>query len=354
MNKTAIITGVSGQDGFWLTKLLLSKGYTVVGIKRRKASPTAGDLRIAKMADLAAGRLIIRDGDITDLASILQLVQEYQPDEFYHLAAMSQVHKSWIFPATTESVNSVGTYNCLEAVRLGKRDCRFYFAGSSEQFGNATDGTTLIDEDTPMNPVSPYAATKVYGYNLCNVYKNSYNMFIVANILMNHESELRGEEFVTRKITSGLARVRHGKQQKIQLGNMQAKRDWGYAPEFMEACWFTMQQPEPQNFVIATGKTHSVQEFFDLSCQYFKLNPTEVLEISESMIRPHELNTLVGNSRRAQRVLGWKPQLSFKDLVYRMCKYDFYAQSDMPAVAVAADSYLFEGINDGTEQSGIN
>jgi GDPmannose 4,6-dehydratase len=349
MTKIAIITGSGGQAAFWLTKLLLSKDYTVIGVKRRKATPTVGDLRIARLASMFPNKLIIRDGDITDLSSILRLVQEYQPNEFFHLSAQSQVHKSWIMPATTEAINSGGTYNCLEAVRVGKKDCKFFFAASSEMYGNASDGTTLIDEDTSFNPLSPYAATKVYGYNLCNVYRDSYDMFICSNIMFNYESEIRGEEFVTRKITAGLARIKHGQQKKIQLGNMLSKRDWGYAPEVMEAAWLTMQQSNPQNFVIATGKTHSVQEFFDLSCKFFRLNPADVLEINSNFVRPNELNTLVGNSRRAQRVLNWKPQLPFKDLVRRMSNYDFYLQNPMPAIAKAADDVLFEGINNGIE-----
>lgn len=339
MNKKAIITGVSGQDGYYLTRYLLGKGYEVVGIRRRRANPTTADRRIEQIRDTVPN-FHLADGDVTDLSSLLQIVQTFQPGEFYHLAAQSHVAKSWEMAGATMQITGIGTYNCLEAVRRGAPDCRFYFAGSSEQFGNSGSGSVMLDEGSEMLPESPYAVAKVMGYNIGQVYRRSYNMFVSCGILFNHESPIRGEEFVTRKITSQLARIKHGRQSTISLGNMTAKRDWGFAGDYVKAMHLMLQHDKPGDFVVATGKNHSVQEFFDIACRFYDLDPQRVLHVDQSLMRPQDVRDLLGNSRRAQRVLGWEPEVGFDELVKKMCEYDLYAQNPHASIAAAAEDLL--------------
>lgn len=339
MFRKAIITGISGQDGFYLTKLLLSKGYEVVGVRRRRANPTTADRRVEQMRDTIPN-FHLMDGDVTDLSSILRVVTTFQPNEFYHLAAMSHVGKSWEMAGTTIDITGVGAYNCLEAVRRGAPNCRFYFAGSSEQFGNTGSGSVLLNENSPMLPESPYAVAKVMGYHMSQVYRRSYNMFVSCGVLFNHESPIRGEEFVTRKITSQLARIKHGLQNTISLGNMDAKRDWGFAGDFVEAMWLMLQHDEPGDFVIATGENHSVREFFDIACTYYDLDPVEILNVDQSLMRPQDVRDLLGNSEKARRVLGWEPRVGFNQLVQNMCAFDMYAQHPNASIATTSEDML--------------
>lgn len=355
INKTAIITGVTGQDGFYLTQYLLELGYRVVGIQRRTSLPTDTRLRFLK----ASPNLHIVHGDVTDLSSLQRIVKKFQPDEFYHLAAQSHVGMSWEYPTATCDATGMGTLNCLEAIRQEKSDCRFYFAGSSEQFGNSAmqkmdtplsiprmgvyaDTTyTFLNEDSLMDPESPYAAAKVFGYNISRVYRRSFDMFTACGILFNHESPVRGEEFVTRKITRGLARVKWGLQDHVELGNMDACRDWGFAGDYVRAMHAMLQHDEPDDFVIATGETHSVREFFDKCCEHFELDPEEVYKVNPKFMRPKDVEVLLGDSTKAYEVLGWKPDCSFDGLVERMCTYDYHAQSTDNDYLRKADEFLF-------------
>ena len=325
MNSKAIITGVTGQDGFYLSRWLLSLGYEVIGIRRRKANPTTADERMERLRDTVPNFHLV-DGDITDMSSIMSVMSIFEPDEFYHLAAQSHVGKSWGMAGATLQITGIGTYNCLEAVRRVRPDCHFYFAGSSEQFGNTGLGSTVLDETSAMHPESPYAAAKVLGYNLAQVYRHSYDMFVSCGILFNHESPIRGEEFVTRKITSQLARIKSGTQKKLSLGNIYATRDWGFAGDYVKAMHAMLHIDEPGDFVIATGENHSVGEFLDLACDFYDLNREEVLDIDPSMMRPQDVQDLLGDASRAKRLLGWEPETTFNGLVETMCEFDLANQ----------------------------
>ncbi len=342
MAKKAIITGVTGQDGYYLARHLLKEGYQVTGIRRRRANPTTADRRVEMLR--ADPSFVLVDGDITDLSSILSVVAAFKPDEFYHLAAQSHVGKSWSMAGLTLETTGMGTFNCLEAVRLAHKECRFYFAGSSEQFGNAPGAGTsmVIDEETPMHPESPYAAAKVLGYNMSHVYRRSYDMFVSCGILFNHESPLRGREFVTRKITSHLAEIKHGQRNRVKLGNMEAKRDWGYAGDYVKAMHLMLQTDEPDDFVIATGETFSVREFFESACGRFQLDPEEVLEIDPSLLRPKDVGVLIGNADKARSVLGWEPKVDFRRLTKMMCRHDLQAQNPDPVAAARAEELITE------------
>jgi GDPmannose 4,6-dehydratase len=338
-SKTAIITGVTGQDGFYLAHYLLQLGYRVVGIRRRTSMPTDGRLRTLR----GSPNFVVVDGDISDISSIQDAVRKFQPDEFYHLAAQSHVAMSWKYPITTCELTGLGVLNCLEAIRQEKLDCRFYFAGSSEQFGNPIHNgkTASLNEDTPMEPESPYAAAKVFGFNITQVYRRSFGMYTACGILFNHESPLRGEEFVTRKITSNLARVKWGLQEHVELGNMDACRDWGFAGDYVRAMHAMLQLDEPDDFVIATGNTYSVRTFFDACCNFFDLEPEKVYKINPAFKRPKDVEVLLGDSTKARKKLNWYPQCDFNQLVHKMCRYDFHLQSPDPAFVRKADEFLF-------------
>jgi GDPmannose 4,6-dehydratase len=348
MNKTAIITGITGQDGFYLAHYLLEQGYRVVGLVRRTSLPTHTRLRILR----GSPNLHIVHGDVTDITSIQKVIREFRPDEFYHLAAQSHVALSWEYPLATADITGMGVLNCLEAVRQEKSDCRFYFAGSSEQFGNSIkpeyhdavympDGYRSLNENSPMEPESPYAASKVFGYNITRVYRRSFDMFASCGILFNHESPVRGEEFVTRKITSSLARVKWGLQDCVELGNMDACRDWGFAGDYVCAMHAMLQHDEPDDFVIATGRTNSVREFFIACCNWFDLDPDVVYKINPKYMRPKDVEVLLGDSSKAQEMLSWKPECDFAQLVDKMCKYDYHLQSPDPSFVRKSDEYLF-------------
>lgn len=336
--KTAIVTGITGQDGFYLAKHLLDLGYRVVGIQRRTSTPSDSRLSTLK----GTPNLVLVDGDVTDQTSLQECIRTFKPQEFYHLAAQSHVGLSWQYPNTTCQITGMGTLNCLEAIRREKPDCRFYFAGSSEQFGNSVSRIEgKLSENSPMLPESPYAAAKVFGYNLTQVYRRSYNMFATCGILFNHESPLRGEHFVTRKITKALGRIKAGTQQKVQLGNVDACRDWGFAGDYVKAMHLMLQQDEPDDYVIATGETYSVHHFLNIACENFGLDPNEVLEINSDFKRPKDVNVLIGDASKAENKLGWKREKSFKQLVDLMCVHDLHKQSEDPYKRAMADQFLY-------------
>jgi len=339
MSKTAIITGVTGQDGFYLTHYLLGLGYRVVGLLRRTSLPTDGRLRTL----MGSPNLHLVNADITDISSIQQVVRQFKPHEFYHLAAQSHVAMSWKYPLATSEITGLGVLNCLEAIRTEAPECRFYFAGSSEQFGNPIfEGKTkALNEDSPMEPESPYAAAKVFGFNMSRVYRRSFNMFASCGILFNHESPVRGEEFVTRKITKGLARVKWGLQSHVELGNMNACRDWGFAGDYVRAMHAMLQYDKPDDFVIATGKAYSVNMFFDTCCLWFELDREKVYRNNPAFNRPKDVEVLLGDSTKATNLLGWEPTCDFYNLVDKMCRYDYHLQSPDSLQSRMADEYLF-------------
>lgn len=352
--RTAVVTGVGGQDGTYLSHHLLQLGYRVVGVVRRTSTSNTERLRTLKCSP----NLVLVDGDITDLSSLQDIVRTFQPDEFYNLAAMSHVGLSWKFPIMTAETTGLGVLNCLEAIRKEKLDCRFYQAGSSEQFGNhiadfasiCRPGSTYLpseqcpislSEGSPMHPESPYAAAKCYGHDMVGVYRRSYGMHASCGILFNHESPLRGEAFVTRKITRALALIRNGKEKYVTLGNTAACRDWGFAGDYVKAMHLMLQQDEPDDFVIATGETHSVQEFFEIACRFFNVEPEEVLKIDDEFKRPKDVEVLLGDASKAAKVLGWKPEKSFEELIHLMCEHDARYYSSSYAFQGKADEFLF-------------
>jgi GDPmannose 4,6-dehydratase len=278
------------------------------------------------------------DGDVTDISSITEIVGDFKPDMFFHLAAQSHVGKSWKYPVATSEITGMGTLNCLEAVRIASPKTRFYFAGSSEQFGNVSDGSFMLNENSPMQPESPYAVAKLFGFHMTRTYRRSYGIHASNGILFNHSSPLRGEEFVTRKITMGLSRIKHGLQEYIELGNLDSKRDWGHAKDAVRAMYLMLTQPEPDDYVIATGKTYSVRDFLIEACKYFELDPNNVIRINKNLLRPKDVNVLIGDASKAKERLGWSPTIDFKQLVHGMCDYDnLYCHPDQYERALAEE-----------------
>ncbi|MFZ5980568.1 MAG: GDP-mannose 4,6-dehydratase [Candidatus Zixiibacteriota bacterium] len=310
----ALITGITGQDGSYLAELLLEKGYEVIGMVRRAS--TESFERINHIKD----RITLVQADLLDQLSIISIVDEHRPEEVYNLAAQSFVPTSWVQPVLTGEFNAIGVTRMLEAIRLVNKKIKFYQASSSEMFGKVR--MTPQDEDTPFYPRSPYGVTKVFGHWITVNYRESYGIHANSGILFNHESPRRGLEFVTRKITDGAARIKLGLAEKLALGNLDAKRDWGFAGDYVKAMWLMLQQEEPGNFVIATGETHSVEEFVRLAFARVNLDYKEHVVIDPRFVRPAEVDLLLGNPSRAKKVLGWEPKVSFESLVNMMVDSD--------------------------------
>jgi GDPmannose 4,6-dehydratase len=321
MAKKALITGITGQDGSYLAELLLSKGYEVHGIVRRASSFNRGRLdAIYQNSELKETRLFLHYGDLAESSSLNRLLQRIQPDEIYNLGAQSHVRVSFDVPEYTLDVTAVGTLRLLEAIRETGVRTRFYQASSSEMYGKAR--AVPQNEETPFHPRSPYAVAKVCAYWAAVNYRESYGLHASNGILFNHESPRRGEAFVTRKITLAVAHILAGLQDKLQLGNLDAKRDWGYAKEYVEAMWLMLQQEKPDDYVIATGETHSVREFLDAAFSLVELDWRKYVVHDPRYLRPAEVDLLVGDSRKAERQLGWKPKTRFKELVKLMVEAD--------------------------------
>jgi GDPmannose 4,6-dehydratase len=311
MTKVALIPGITGQDGSYLAELLLAKKYEVYGIVRRLSTPNIS--RIENIVD----NVTLLEGDLTDQSSLNIAMRTAQPDEVYNLAAQSFVATSWNQPVLTGDVTGLGVVRMLEAVRHFCPDAKFYQASSSEMFGAVP---APQNEETPFKPRSPYGVAKVYGYHATVNYRESYNMFCCNGICFNHESPRRGIEFVTRKITDGVARIYHGLAKELRLGNLDAKRDWGYAPDFVEAMWLMLQQKEPDDYVIATGQTHLVREFVELAFKEVGLDYKDYVIVDKQFYRPVDINVLCGDATKVKKVLGWSPETSFEELVQIMMR----------------------------------
>jgi GDPmannose 4,6-dehydratase len=314
--KRALITGISGQDGSYLAELLLQKGYEVHGMVRRSSRYFIGSDAGIVAEDFIPKheKLVLHYGDLSDFSSIDRIVRASMPHEVYNLGAMSDVRVSFDVPEYTSDVTGVGALRLLESIRNnGLKDTRIYQASSSELYGKVIE--TPQKETTPFYPRSPYAVSKAYAYWMCKNYRESYGMFISNGILFNHESPRRGPNFVTSKIVRAAVRIKKGKQEILPLGNLEAQRDWGYAPEYVEAMWKMLQHKEPDDFVLATGETHSVTEFLDEAFSYVDLDWKPYVRVEPHLLRPAEVDLLCGDSSKAQRLLDWKPQTTFKKLV---------------------------------------
>ena len=321
MEKVALITGITGQDGSFLAELLLEKGYRVYGIIRRTSSFNTQRIdHIYQDPHLPGTRLLLEHGDLSDSSSLNYVLRQVKPDEIYNLGAQSHVRVSFDVPEYTADVTGVGTIRILEAIRETGIKTKFYQASSSEMFGKA--GPEPQNELTRFHPRSPYATAKVFAYHTTVNYREAYNLFACNGILFNHESERRGETFVTRKITRAATRIKLGLQKKLYLGNLDARRDWGYAKDFVEAMWLMMQADKADDYVIATGETHSVKEFVQETFAYLDLDWTEYVEIDPWYYRPAEVDYLQGDASKARRELGWEPKIGFKELVRLMVDYD--------------------------------
>ncbi len=325
MAKTALITGITGQDGSYLAELLLSKGYTVHGIIRR--SSTFNTSRIDHIyvdKHDPNAKLFLHYGDLSDSSQISNMIYNLKPDEVYHLGAQSHVRVSFDVPEYTADITGIGTVRLLDAILKSnnKNKIKFYQASSSEMFGRSSPPQ---NEKTPFKPCSPYACAKVYAYWMTENYREGYEMYACNGILFNHESPRRGETFVTRKITRAIAKILSGKQKYLYLGNLDAKRDWGYAPEYVEFMWKMLRNDKAEDFVIGTGETHSVKEFVDEAFKYADLNSDEHLKIDPRYYRPVEVEQLIADSTKAKEKLGWNPKIRFKDLIKIMIDADMRA-----------------------------
>lgn len=312
--KRALITGITGQDGSYLAELLLDKGYKVYGLRRRTSTPNYQNVEHIK------DQIEWIPGDMIDLASLIEAVKISKPDEVYNLAAQSYVADSWPQPSATTQITALGVNNILEAVRIVKPDARFYQASSSEMFGKVVE--IPQKETTPFYPRSPYGVSKVYGHWITVNYRESFGMFACSGILFNHESPRRGLEFVTRKVTNAVARIKLGLQSELRLGNLDAKRDWGFAGDYVKAMWLMLQQNEPDDYVISTGETHTVREFVEIAFNHVGLNWKDYVVFDEKLVRPAEVDLLLGDCTKAKDKLGWKQEVSFKELVEMMVNED--------------------------------
>ena len=319
--KKALITGVTGQDGSYLAELLLSKNYEVHGIIRRASTFNTARIDHLHRGPAASPNFYLHYGDLGDSSNLSTIVGDVRPDEVYNLAAQGHVRVSFDMPEYTADCDGVGTLRLLDAVlRSGLKDCRFYQASTSEMFGKVHEIPQR--ETTPFHPRSPYGVAKVYAYWIVRNYRESYNMHASNGILFNHESPRRGENFVTRKVTISLARIKHGLQSSLVMGNLDAKRDWGYAKEYVEAMWQMLQQDEPDDYVVATGETHSVREFIEEAFTYAGLDWKEYVKTDPRYCRPAEVDLLIGDATKAHEKFGWKPKTTFRDLVRLMVDAD--------------------------------
>jgi GDPmannose 4,6-dehydratase len=314
MARTALITGITGQDGSYLAEFLLEKGYRVVGMVRRAS--TENFERIAHLRD----RIELRQADLLDQLSLIGLVKDVQPEEIYNLAAQSFVPTSWEQPMLTAEFDAVGVTRVLEAIRAAAPEARFYQASSSEMFGKVRE--TPQRETTPFHPRSPYGVAKVYGHYITVNYRESYGLFAVSGILFNHEGPRRGREFVTRKVSEGVARIKRGLATELRMGNLEAQRDWGFAGDYVRAMWMMLQQPTADDYVVATGETHSVRELVEVAFGCAGLDWQQYVKIDPAFIRPAEVDLLVGDATKARTVLGWTPQVTFHALVEMMVRAD--------------------------------
>ncbi len=316
-SRRALITGITGQDGSYLAEFLLEKGYQVYGMVRR--SSTESFERIAHLRD----RIEIREGDLLDQLSLIMLLRDIEPHEVYNLAAMSFVPTSWEQPILTGEVTALGATRLLEAIRVTDRSIRFYQASSSEMFGKVRE--TPQTELTPFHPRSPYGVAKTYAHYITVNYRESYGIFACSGILFNHESPRRGKQFVTRKITDGVARIKHGLARELRLGNLDAKRDWGFAGDYVQAMWQMLQQSQPDDYVVATGETHTVRELCEVAFAHVGLDWSRHVAVDPAFVRPAEVDLLIGDARKARRVLGWTPKHSVQELVRMMVDADLRA-----------------------------
>jgi GDPmannose 4,6-dehydratase len=316
--KTALVTGITGQDGSYLAELLLEKGYEVHGMVRR--SSTESFERIAHLQ----GRLALHQADLLDASSLATVLREARPAEVYNLAAQSFVPTSWSQPSLTGEFTALGVTRLLDAIRLVDPEIRFYQASSSEMFGKVRE--TPQNEATPFYPRSPYGVAKVYAHWITVNYRESYGLFAVSGILFNHESPRRGREFVSRKVTETVARIKLGLEDQLRLGNLDAKRDWGYAPEYVEAMWRMLQQPEPLDFVVGSGQTHSVREWVELAFAHVGLDPSEFVHVAPEFLRPAEVDLLIADPTKAREHLGWSARTPVSELVRIMVEADLEAQ----------------------------
>lgn len=311
---TALLTGITGQDGSYLAELLIKKGYRVIGVARR--SSTVNYERIHHLLD----DITVVQGDLQDQGSLLAMLEEYKPTEVYNLAAQSFVPTSWNQPALTGDITAIGVTRMLEAIRFVNPKIRFYQASSSEMFGKVME--VPQSEDTPFYPRSPYGVAKVYGHWITVNYRESFNIFATSGILFNHESPRRGIEFVTRKITDGVAKIKTGKAKELRLGNLEAQRDWGFAGDYVEAMWLMLQQEKPDDYVVGTGETHAVREFCEIAFAHVGLDYKEFVVMDEKFYRPAEVDLLISDPSKARQQLKWEPQVSFKELVTMMVDAD--------------------------------
>ena len=334
MKKTALITGVSGQDGAYLSKLLLKKGYRVIGGERRSASGSLWRLKDLNIEN----DVEITDFELSEFTNIYRTIEKYRPDEIYNLAAQSFVGASFEMPTMTSDITGLGVSRILEAIRQINPDIKFYQASSSEMFGKVSE--TPQTENTPFYPRSPYGIAKLFGHWMTINYKEAYNIFACSGILFNHESPLRGEQFVTKKITMGLSKIKLGHIEYLELGNLDSKRDWGYAGDYVEAMYLMLQNDKPDNYVISTGETFSVKDFINTSCNELRIDidwqgsgidetaidkktGKSIIRINPKFYRPTEVDLLLGNSTKAKKMLKWKPKTNFYELVSKMIEYDY-------------------------------
>ena len=327
MGKRALITGITGQDGSYLAELLLNKGYEVHGLIRRSSSFNTERIEhIYQDPHEPQPRLYLHYGDLSVSGHLTEMIYNIQPDEVYHLGAQSHVKVSFEMPEYTGDITAIGTIRLLEAIRKSGVKARFYKASSSEMYGSAP---APQNEQTPFEPRSPYAAAKVYAYWIVRNYREAYQLFACNGVLFNHESPRRGETFVTRKISRAAARIKLGLQKTLYLGNLDAKRDWGYAPEYVKAMWIILQQDKPEDFVIGTGESHTVKEFVQEAFSVLDLNWEEYVKIDPQYFRPTEVNYLLADASKSKKVLNWQPEVTFKELVKIMVESDLHDLEEM-------------------------